>query len=95
MSNNPLLATLPPDDYAARFMLVRDSHAQQQIAAQIDPGYIINDTPNEWAVGMVLGWAEDTTPETPVRRSIWRARNLLAQVTQRITDAIDPTVRYL
>ena len=85
------LATISPEEYAERVIQQR----QQQIAAQIDPGYIVNDTPQEWAVGMVIGWAEETTPEAPATRRMWRVRHAVASFAQRVADTIDPTVRYL
>ena len=91
MTQQSPLTTLSPEDYAERFR----QHQQRQVAATIDPGYLVDDTPAEWVVGMVLGYVEEGEPEHPVSRSVWRVRHAIASVAQRVADIIDPTVRYL
>lgn len=90
MTQQSLIASMSPEAYAERVLQQR----QRALAAQIDPGYLIDDTPQDWAVGMVLGWVEEGEPEHPVSRTIWRVRHAVAVGLERLMDTVDPTVRY-
>jgi hypothetical protein len=97
MSNMPLIPTISPDEYAEQ----QRERNQRWVAALSDPGYLYTDPVAErdgeqvCVLGFVLGMVEDETPEHPVQRTIWRARNIAASLLQRVVDTIDPTVRYL
>lgn len=89
MTQAPLITTLSPEDYVERVILRR----QQQEAAAADPGYIL-PTDDGNMVGFVLGWVEESQPETTTARRVWAVRRAIASLGQRIVDTIDPTVRF-